>query len=447
MNFGGGFPFGDIPGFGGGFPGGMPGGPGMGRKKSDNEKYYKMLGVERTASQDELKKAHRKAAMKHHPDKGGDAETFRNINEAYDVLKDPKKREVYDQYGEDAIKEGMHEHGGGGGGMADIFDMMNGGRGGRQRERKGDNVTHKLKVTLEECYSGSVRKLQLTRRMKCGTCSGTGSKSGRSMTCATCNGQGIVLQMRQLGPGMVTQMQAHCPDCGGSGERTDPADRCSDCGGKKLKPEKKVFEVPVEKGHANGMKVVLRGEAGYSDPTALPGDIVFIIEEKEHAVFTRKKSDLFYKKEISLSEALCGVKFTIPHLDGRHLLIETKPGEVIKPGEYKAITDEGMPRHGSSFDRGSLYIEFDVKFPETLSASAMGALKAALPDGGSSSMDTDDAEEVELRAVDVSAEIRNARARGARRPMGAGSADSDSDDEGFPGGRGPGGQRVQCAQQ
>lgn len=445
MNFGGGFPFGDIPGFGG-FPGGMPGGMPQ-RPKSDNEKYYKMLGVEKTATQEELKKAHRRAAMKHHPDKGGDAETFRNINEAYDVLKDPKKREVYDQYGEDAIKEGMHESGGGGG-MADIFDMMGGGRG-RQRERKGDDVVHKLKVTLEECFNGSIRKLQLTRRMKCGTCNGTGSKSGKSTTCTQCNGQGVVLQMRQLGPGMVTQMQTTCPGCGGSGERVRPDDVCGDCGGKKLKAEKKVFEVPVEKGHANGMKVVLRGEAGYSDPRMLPGDIVFIIEEKEHATFSRKRADLFYNKEITLTEALCGVKFTIPHLDGRHLLIETKPGEVIKPGEYKAITDEGMPIHGNSFDRGTLYIQFTIKFPDTLSTSAMSALKAALPSSSASSMDTDgaDVEEVELRPVDVNAEIRNARARGASRGYGGSYGDDESDDDDMPGARGPGGQRVQCAQQ
>ena len=104
------------------------------------------------------------------------------------MLKDPKKREIYDQYGEDAIKEGMADGPGPGGGMQDIFDMMSGGRGGR-RERKGDNVVHKLKVTLEECYNGSIRKLQLTRRMKCEKCAGTGTKSGRSSTCQQCHGQ------------------------------------------------------------------------------------------------------------------------------------------------------------------------------------------------------------------------------------------------------------------
>ena len=365
------------------------------------------------------------------------------------MLKDPKKREVYDQYGEDAIKEGMADGPGPGGGMQDIFDMMSGGRGGR-RERKGDNVVHKLKVTLEECYNGSIRKLQLTRRMKCERCAGTGTKSGRSSTCQQCHGQGVVLQMRQLGPGMVTQMQTACPSCGGSGESVSRADMCEGCNGKKLKPEKKVFEVPVDKGHMTGQKVVLKGEAGYSDPTALPGDIVFTIEQKEHAMFTRKMNDLFYEKEITLAEALCGCKFTIPHLDGRHLLIETKPGEVIKPGEYKAITDEGMPIHGNSFERGSMYVQFKVKFPESVTPDMITSLKSVLPSPDTSGrpMVTEDAEEVTLREVDVDAEIKAARASRGRRGGGSSSMASDDDDsDDDDPRRGGGGQRVQCAQQ
>mmetsp|Transcript_35729 Transcript_35729/g.91207 ORF Transcript_35729/g.91207 Transcript_35729/m.91207 type:complete len:433 (+) Transcript_35729:129-1427(+) len=431
--FGGGFPFGGMPGFGG-----MPEMPQ--RQKSDNTKYYEILGVDRNASAADLKKAHRKAAMKHHPDKGGDAETFRNINQVYDVLKDPEKRKIYDEYGEDAIKEGMADRGGGGGGgMADIFDMFGGG-GGRSRERKADDVQHRLKVTLEEMYNGGTRKLSLSRNIKCATCAGSGSKSGTPATCAQCRGSGSEVLLRPLGPGMMQQVQQPCRKCNGSGRNVAAGDQCGDCRSKGLKSEKHVFEVNIEKGMKNGQRIVLRGEAGVgNDPSQEPGNVVFQLDQKEHDSFKRVGHDLFLTHQLPLVDALCGSKIVFTQLDGRKLMIENKPGEVVKQDDWVCVEEEGMPHHSQPFLKGNLYVRFDVKFPDQLDASMCEQLAAVLPAvGGPSASELEDAEEHTAKVVDIEEELK-----GRARERQAGAAyNSDSDDEG-----GPGGQRVQCAQQ
>ncbi|WOL10204.1 hypothetical protein Cni_G18958 [Canna indica] len=197
---------------------------GRARKKSDSTKYYEVLGVPKSASQDELKKAYRKAAIRNHPDKGGDPEKFKELAQAYEVLSDPEKREIYDSYGEDALKEGM---GGGGGGdfhnPFDIFEQFFGGGsfgGGSsrgRRQRKGEDVVHTLKVSLEDLYNGTSKKLSLSRNVLCRKCKGVGSKSGASGRCYGCHGTGMRTVTRQIGLGMIQQMQHVCPECRGSG--------------------------------------------------------------------------------------------------------------------------------------------------------------------------------------------------------------------------------------
>lgn len=419
--------------FGGGFfGGGMPERP----KRGNSTRYYELLGVDKSASDVELKKAYRKLSMKHHPDKGGDPETFKTINEAYDVLKDPEKRRIYDDYGEEALKEGM---GGGGASaassMADLFDMMSGGGGGRRREAKGEPIVHKLKTSLEEMYNAATRKLALTRKSKCKTCNGIGTKSGKTYVCKTCNGTGIQVHIRQLGPGMIQQVQAKCSTCGGLGEMVPADDQCGSCYGKKYVSEKKVFEVHIEKGMKNGQKIVMKGEAGYTQPGVLPGDLVFVLEQKEHKTFTRKGSDLLMTKKISLVEALTGFKFVVDQLDGRKLVVEAAPGEVVKPDSWKCINDEGMPVHGSPFQKGNLYINFEVEFPESLDAAQCTALKSVLGAPTDIIEDSEEHEPVQIRDVNIEQELR------ARRDFGRSYNQDDSDDED------PRGQRVQCQQQ
>jgi len=287
-------------------------------KKSDNTRYYQVLGVPKEASQDDLKKAYRKAAIKNHPDKGGDPEKFKELAQAYEVLSDPEKREIYDQYGEDALKEGM----GGGGGGHDPFDIFSqffntpggspfgGGGSSRHRRRKGEDVVHPLKVSLEELYNGTSKKLSLSRNVLCPKCNGKGSKSGASMKCGNCQGAGYKMQIRQLGPGMLQQMQTPCNDCRGTGETISDKDRCGQCKGEKTVQEKKVLEVVVEKGMQHSQKITFPGEADEA-PDTVTGDIIFVLQQKEHPKFKRKGDDLFYEHTLTLTEALCGFQYVL----------------------------------------------------------------------------------------------------------------------------------------
>ncbi|KAJ3669954.1 hypothetical protein LUZ60_010278 [Juncus effusus] len=414
-------------------------------KKSDNTRYYEILGVPKTATIDDLKKAYRKAAMKNHPDKGGDPEKFKELAQAYEVLSDPEKREIYDQYGEDALKEGM----GGGGAAHDPFDIfqsffggspfgVGGGSSRGRRQRRGEDVVHPLKVSLEELYNGTSKKLSLSRNIICTKCSGKGSKSGKSTSCPGCQGSGMKVSIRQLGPSMIQQMQQPCNECRGTGETIGDKDRCPQCKGEKVIQEKKVLEVVVEKGMQNGQKITFPGEADEA-PDTVTGDIIFVLQQKDHAKFKRKGEDLFYEHTLSLAEALCGFQFVLTHLDNRQLLIKSNPGEVIKPDQYKAINDEGMPMYQRPFMKGKLYIHFTVDFPDSLTLDQCKALEAILPPKPASKMtemELDDCEETTMYDVNIEEEMRRKQQYAAQ--------EAYDEDEDMMGG---GGQRVQCAQQ
>lgn len=410
-------------------------------KKSDNTRYYEVLGVSKNASQEDLKKAYRKAAIKNHPDKGGDPEKFKELAQAYEVLSDPEKREIYDQYGEDALKEGM----GGGGGGHDPFDIFSsffggsgfgGGSSRGRRQRRGEDVVHPLKASLEDLYLGTTKKLSLSRNVICIKCNGKGSKSGASMTCPGCQGTGMKVTIRQLGPSMIQQMQQACNECKGTGETINEKDRCPQCKGDKVVPEKKVLEVVVEKGMQNGQKITFPGEADEA-PDTVTGDIVFILQQKEHPKFKRKGDDLFVEHTLSLTEALCGFQFVLTHLDGRQLLIKSNPGEVVKPDSFKAINDEGMPMYQRPFMKGKLYIHFTVDFPESLSPEQVEALQSVLPQKPASQlteMELDECEETTLHDVNIEEEMRRKQQA---------QAEAYDEDDDMPSGA----QRVQCAQQ
>eukprot|EP00245_Coleochaete_scutata_P011786 TRINITY_DN4449_c0_g1_i1.p1 TRINITY_DN4449_c0_g1~~TRINITY_DN4449_c0_g1_i1.p1 ORF type:complete len:421 (-),score=124.70 TRINITY_DN4449_c0_g1_i1:621-1883(-) len=417
---------------------------GMPTKKSDNSKYYDVLGVPKTANADQLKKAYRKAAITNHPDKGGDPEKFKEIAQAYEVLSDPEKREIYDQYGEDAIKEGMGS-GGGGHDPFDIFSSFFGGagaspfgggsgRGGQRRQRRGDDVVHPLKVSLEELYNGTMKKLSLSRNVICQKCKGKGSKTGASSKCAGCQGSGVKVSIRQLGP-MIQQMQHVCPDCRGNGEVINEKDKCLQCKGNKVVQEKKLLEVHVEKGMQAGQKITFAGEADEA-PDTVTGDIVFVIQQKEHPKFKRKTDDLFLEHTLTLTEALCGFQYPVTHLDGRQMLIKSNPGEVIKPGAFKAINEEGMPQYSRPFMKGRLYIHFSVEFPESLTLEQCALLESVLPAKPTSTlsaMELDNCEETIMHDVNIEEEMRRKQQQQQE------AYDEDDDVGGAP--------RVQCAQQ
>ena len=272
------------------------------------------------------------------------------------------------QYG----KEGL-EGGGGGGGAEDILSAFFGGGGGRRRgptgPRKGPSVRHPLKVSLADLYKGKTARLAVTRDVLCEVCDGKGGS--REATCSTCGGHGQVIQVRRMG-NMVQQMQTTCPKCRGTGTDMAEEDKCKSCNGRKVKRAKKTLEVHIEPGMKHGQKIVFPGEAD-AKPGYLPGDMVFVIQEKEDARFKRNGSNLVYQHRITLREALVGSQvrrngvdttcdarvltcchtrqFVLEHLDGRKLLVKTPPGMVVKPGSLKGIRGEGMPLKGNQFTK------------------------------------------------------------------------------------------------
>ena len=314
----------------------------------DNTEYYNNLNVSKDATQNEIKKAYRKLAIKHHPDKGGDPEQFKKISVAYDVLSDTEKRKKYDTYGKDGLSNG------GGHNPNDIFSMFFGNqmnRSQQQHVKKGKDVVHEINVSLEDLYKGKKVKINAKRqRIKYPA---NINKEYAIKSCDMCNGNGSIMQVRRMGP-MIQQIQQQCQKCRGTGKTISE--------GVKLVKESKILEFDIPKGCKEGHQVKFEGESD-EIPGLITGDIIFVIKEKKHNLFKRKSADLLLTKKISISDALCGTKFVIKHLDNRELLISTEVGKIIKPGEIMCVEDEGMPFEGNSFVKGKLFIIFEIEFP------------------------------------------------------------------------------------
>lgn len=370
--------------------------------------YYDILGVKPTCTQEELKKAYRKLALKYHPDKNpAEGERFKQISQAYEVLSNAEKRRIYDQGGEQAIKEGAGSGGGGFSAPMDLFDMFFGGGMGRRRENRGKNTVHQLGVSLEELYNGATRKLSVQRCTICDKCEGRGGRKGAVERCPSCRGSGMNVRIQQLVPGMVQHIQTTCQECMGEGERINPKDRCKNCNAKKVVRERKILEVHIDKGMEDGQKITFSGE-GDQEPGLEPGDIIVVLDEREHEVFKRSRTDLMMRMDLTLTEALCGFQKTITTLDNRTLVITNLPGEVIKNGSVKCILNEGMPQYRNPFEKGKLIVHFVVNFPDRIDPAVVGKLEALLP-ARQECMIPDNAEEVILQDLDPEQEARRQR--------------------------------------
>jgi len=223
--------------------------------------------------------------------------------------------------------------------------------------------------------------LKITHNVICEDCSGRGTtKEGADTRCDSCKGRGIKVTQRQLGPGMIQQMQTTCSNCSGTGEMIDPKSRCPNCFGKKLIAKKELIEVNIEKGMKDGEKITFY-EMGEQSPGANPGDLIIVLSEEKDEHFTRRGNDLIYEKDLTLSEALTGYEFNLEHLDGRTLIVRSVPTEIIKPGDYRVIEGEGMPIHKNFFEKGKLLIKFNIIFPtpEQIPLQNRKALEALLP--------------------------------------------------------------------
>lgn len=346
--------------------------------------YYATLGVARGATQEEIKKAYRKLAIKHHPDKNPndkDAEKqFKKVSEAYEVLSDEKKRQIYDQYGADAVKGGMGAgpsqgfssmeealrtfmgaFGGGGGGQQEsIFDSFFSFGGQQHAEAGGPQGASKkvsLTISFEECAKGTEKEIAITNHVTCDTCHGSGAKTaGGVKNCSTCHGYGHVQQSRGF-----FNMTSTCPKCHGSGQIiTDP---CSDCHSTGRIKKKQTVKVPIPAGIDDGMRIKLAGYGDAGERGGPSGDLYVYIQVKPHDVFHREGDDIVIDLPITFTEAALGCKKEIPTPLSGSCKITIPEG--VQSGKVLRVKGQGMPNvHGQG--TGDLLVEVHVETPVDL---------------------------------------------------------------------------------
>ncbi|MDO9167926.1 MAG: molecular chaperone DnaJ [Methylobacter sp.] len=303
------------------------------------EDFYKLLGVDRNASDAEIKKSYRSKAMKHHPDRNKDNQVeaeakFKQIKEAYEVLSDPKKRSAYDQFGHAGIDPSMGggRSGGFGGGesFSDIFgDIFGGGRQQQQRSnvQRGSDLRYNLELSLEEAVFGTDAKIRVPVLVACGVCNGSGAKKGSSpVTCSTCHGHGQV-RMQQ---GFFSVQQT-CPTCHGSGKQIK--DPCGSCHGQGRVQENKTLSAKIPAGVDTGDRIRLAGEGEAGEFGGPAGDLYVQVQVKEHAIFTRDGANLYCEVPISFPTACLGGELEVPTLNGKVLLkipAETQTGKLFR---------------------------------------------------------------------------------------------------------------------
>jgi len=343
---------------------------------------YEVLGVSRGASGAELKKAYRKLARKYHPDVNpgdkGAEHRFKEINAAYEVLSDPKKRQQYDQFGHAAFEQGFGQGPGpgpggfgyegfggqgpefftGGGGFEDLFGGIFGGRTARPRgPQKGEDITYSVEIDLEDAIFGKTMQVDLEREVSCSSCKGTGSQPGTSpRTCSTCRGRGIVTAG---GGGM--QFSQTCPTCHGDG--TVNADPCRSCGGRGTTPRSERINVKIPPGVDNGSKVRVAGMAGPGVQGGPPGDVYIVTRVRPHHYFERKGDNLYSEAKVTMKEAVLGEKIEVASKDG---MVAVSLPQGVQSGQQLKLKGKGVPHLGGG-GTGDHYITIQVVTPGALS--------------------------------------------------------------------------------
>ena len=342
--------------------------------------YYEVLGVEKNASAEEIKKAYRKAAVKYHPDKNpGDKEAeekFKEAAEAYDVLSDDQKRARYDQFGHAGMEGGAGGYGGGFSGgfsMEDIFrnfgDIFGGhfgggfggfGGGGSSRGRavnRGSDLRVKVKLSLKEIAEGCTKKIKIAKQIACDQCGGTGAKDSNSYsTCSTCNGAGYTVEMVNSFFGRA-QTQRVCPTCGGEGKViTSP---CSKCRGEGVVRGEEVVEIRIPAGVAEGMQLSVSGKGNAARRGGINGDLLVVIEEEKHPDLMRDGSDLLYNLKIPVTTAILGGEVEVATIESK-ARIKIAPG--TQAGKVLRLKGKGLPEL-NGYGRGDILVIVDVIIP------------------------------------------------------------------------------------
>ena len=349
---------------------------------------HQILGVNKSATTKELKKAYRTLSKKHHPDKNPDdpsaREKFVEIADAYEILSDDETRKIYDQYGHDGLerhKKGQRSDGRG----HDPFDLFarffgGGGHFGGGGERKGPSMEVRVAVPLRDFYTGKEEEFSIEKQVICEACEGSGSADGHRHTCETCGGHGMIVQRAQLAPGMFQQIQQPCNVCGGRG--TTISKPCKTCGGQRVVNQQETYKIDITRGMPRGQRILYENEANES-PEHVPGDLyVQVLEQepdnvmkegaKEDGTFFRRRDEnLFWREVLSLREAWMGDwSRNVTHLDGHTVRLGRKRGEVVQPGAVEVVAEEGMPiwdpEEGYTEKFGSLIVEYVVILPDEM---------------------------------------------------------------------------------
>lgn len=338
------------------------------------QNFYKLLGISKNATPKEIKKAYRQKSLQYHPDKNkeeGAAEKFAEINYAYEVLTDEEKKSIYDQHGEEGLKQ--HEQragqGGGHGGFDDIFSHFGFGGFGqrRQREQSTPNVDIPLRVTLKQLYLGEIIEVEYVRQTLCVNWQEC-MKNNKE-----CQGPGLKVRMQQLAPGFVQQVQQRDERCVAQGKMW--RSNCRDCPSQ-TQAEKIELTIDLNKGMYPNEVISFEGVADET-PGMSAGDLNFIIEQEQHEIFHRDGDHLYVTMEIPLVDALTGFKHEFTHLDGHKFTVNVD--DVTECDHVKRVNGKGMPRRrGGGY--GDLYITFDVEFPDKLTAQQKKAIRKLLAD-------------------------------------------------------------------
>ena len=381
--------------------------------------YYEVLGVDKGASEKDIKSAYRKLAMKYHPDRSdapGAEDKFKEVSEAYAVLSNAEKRRQYDQFGHAGIDSQYSQEdifrgvdfedllrgfgfGGGNFGGGSIFDQIFGG-GGRRGPERGRDLRYDLDLTLEKAYVGLETSIQVPRMESCPTCGGSGAKPGTSpQTCTNCNGTGQVTRMQRTPFGQM-MTSTTCSQCGGRGQIiTDP---CNDCNGRGRVRKTRKINVKVPAGVETGQHLRLRGEGEASpDQGGSPGDLYVFINVKPHALYQRSGSDLLYEAPLSITQVALGTDLEVPTLDGKKAKIKI-PAGTQNSGMFR-LRGKGMPRlHG--FGAGDLHVRVNVEIPTKLTNKQRKLLQKLAIEFGESGhkVETDVGKEKESISTDNS---------------------------------------------
>ncbi|MBQ4649734.1 MAG: molecular chaperone DnaJ [Firmicutes bacterium] len=356
---------------------------------AEKRDYYEVLGLQKGASDDEIKKAFRKMAMKYHPDKNPNnkeaEEKFKEVNEAYSVLSDPDKKSKYDRFGHAGVDPSAGFGGAGGfggfGGFEDIFDMFGGafgggfggfGGGGQRRAnqpRKGRDLQKAITITFEEAAFGTKKTIELSKYVTCSTCNGEGTKPGTSKkTCPKCNGSGQVASMQRTPFGQF-QSVTTCDQCGGSGKIIE--EPCPDCRGEGKVRKNVTISVDIPAGVDNESVIPIRGQGEPGINGGPAGDLYIVLNVKPHKMFKRSGADLYLEIPISFDQSALGAEIVVPTLEGK---VSYKVPAGTQPGTTFRLKDKGI-KHLKREAKGDLYVKVNLEVPTKLNGKQKKAIQ------------------------------------------------------------------------